>query len=97
MGAPGFKVVHGHYKGNGSAVSRPFALTFEPKSVKIWSVNGSAIWNYRMPGALKILDSAVPAFRPAGELVITKDEGFEILSTDAVLNANNVQYYYEAF
>lgn len=98
MASPSNTLKTGHYVGNGSATKRVFKMdSIEPRIVRIQSVRGQAYWNERAPGAFKILDSAVPSVLAASALAVEKDLGFAVSSTDATLNENGVDYYWEAY
>jgi hypothetical protein len=98
MGSPANTLKTGHYKGNGSATKRVIDLSgLEPRVVRVQSVRGQAWWNERAPGAFKITDSAVPSLLGAAELAVETDIGFNVASTDATLNENAVDYYWEAY
>lgn len=96
--------ITGKYTGNGSATRQYIPAGFTPKRVEIRSVIGEVVLTEQMPGAWKQLDSAVPSFRPAGEVQFeTRDAlnnhflGFSVASADTSINGNGTAYYWTAW
>lgn len=86
----------GKYTGNGGSAPIEIKPGFEPKSVKIFSANGAAqaggvqggkVFKQDVAGAMTVLTAGLAI----GEF------GFTVSGSDAVLNANGVEYYYECY
>lgn len=93
MGSGVNSSVQGKYVGTGGAKVeiRP---GFEPKTIKILSVNGQAKFIAGMPSAMKIVNGGANAL-VAG--LSTDEHGFDVEGAEASLNANGVEYFYEAY
>lgn len=82
----------GKYVGN--ATEQEIKPGFKPKVVKIRSAAGEVVFHEGMPNAWKQTDTAVPAFVAGVEFT---EFGFKVSGTDAAINANAANYYYEAY
>ena len=94
MGSGNSSLKCGSYEGAGAAGLK-VELGFQPRSLKIWSVEGSAHWAPAFPGAAVKIAAAAPAF--VDEVRVAEDAlGFSLEGTNDALNKSGVKYYYEA-
>lgn len=95
MSSKGGGYAQGKYTGNGGSGPIDLKPGFQPKKIKIISANGKADMFCEAGGSKVFKQVAAGTLTVLTAGIAVNEFGAQITGSDAVLNANGVEYYYE--